>query len=310
MATVLVADNMHNQLLLLSRYVKQGRHKVVTATNPEQATAILNSGGVDVAVLDLRLTDDSANDLSGIRVAKETNRSIPKIIVSSYESFEVARDALGMNLDSLPAAVDFIKKDKVATDLLPAIDRALQLKRMWSENAQNRISEQLNQDYKRAQRVAFWHYWTSLVVAIAFAVPIVYGAFKLHEEGALSIIFTVVGVLIAEVTNYLFASKLEFLYERVDRFHAELLQANRFAQLLEAADYIREDTDREQFKLQVLNSAVATWITPMVGESKTYGLGKDAGAGARLQAEPRQPALRPANSVGEEPGTSTVNLRA
>jgi CheY-like chemotaxis protein len=310
MATVLVADNMHNQLLMLSRYVKQGRHKVITATNPEQATAILNSGGVDVAVLDLKLTDDSPNDQSGIKVAKETNRSIPKIIVSSYETFEAARDALGMNLDSLPAAIDFIKKDKVSTDLLPAIDRALQLKRVWSENAQNRISEQLTQDYKRAQRVAFWHYWTSLVVSIAFAVPIVYGAFQLHGEGSLSILFTVIGVLIAEVTNYLFASKLEFLYERVDRFHAELLQANRFAQLLEAADFVRDEAEREQFKLQVLNSAMTTWITTADAESKTRRLGKDAGAGSRLLAEPRQAALRPANNVGEDPGASTANLRA
>lgn len=297
MTTVLVADNMHNALLSLSRDVRRGGYKVITATNPEQATAILNSGGVDVGVIDLRLTDDSDHDLSGIKVAKETNRSIPKIIVSSFESFEAARDVLGVNLDSLPAAVDFVKKDKVATDLLPAIERALKLKRMWSENAQNRVSEQLNQDYLRARRVAIWHYWTSLVVSLALAFPIVYGAWLIHREGSFTIIFTVVGVLIAEVTNYLFAAKLEFLYERVDRFHSELLQANRFAQLLEASDYIRNEEEREQFKLQVLNSAVAKWIGTVDDEPKTHTPGKGAGASSKLQVEARQGALRPADSV-------------
>jgi CheY-like chemotaxis protein len=310
MTTVLVADNMHNALLLLSRDVKRGGYRVVTATNPEQAAAILNSGSVDIGVLDLRLTDDSPNDLSGIKVARETNRFIPKIIVSSYESFEAAREALGVNLDSLPAAVDFVKKDKLATDLLPAIERALKLKRMWSENAQNRVSEQLNQDYMRARRVAIWHYWTSLLISLALAFPIVYGAWLIHKEGSLTIIFTVVGVLIAEVTNYLFAAKLEFLYKRVDRFHSELLQANRFAQLLEASDYIRNEAEREQFKLHVLNSAVARWIGATEEEFKTHSLGKDTGVGSRLQGDPRQPVLRPANSVGEEAEVPTVNMRA
>lgn len=310
MTTVLVADNINSALLSLSQEVRRGGYSVVTATNPEQATALLNSGDVDVGVIDLRLKDDSKHDLSGIKVAKEANRRIPKIIVSSFESFEAARQVLGTNLDGLPDAVAFVKKDRVSTDLLPAIERALKLKRMWYQSAQNRISEQLNQDYMRARRTAIWHYWTSLAVSLAFAVPIVYGAFHLHGGGSLSLIFTVVGVLIAEVTNYLFATKLEFLYERVDKFHAELLQANRFEQLLEASDRIRNEAEREQFKRQVLNAAAARWIGAVNDETKAETADRDLGTSSKLLVEPRPTALRAANLTGDEPEAPPVNLRA
>lgn len=286
MTTVLVADNVDHMLNSLSRQIEQAGYTVRRATNPQEAENAFNSGEVDIGVLDLRLNDDaSESDLSGIKLAKETNRRIPKIIVSSYESFEAARDVLGANLDGLPAAVAFVKKDKVATDLLPAIARAMKLKRMWAASAQNRISEQLNQDYTRARQDAVWHYWISLTISLAFVVPIVYGAIQLHGGGALSVIFTVIGVLIAEVTNYLFATKLEFLYDRVDRFHAELLQANRFEQLLEASDNVRSEAEREQFKLEILYSAASRWINATSDDVRGHTRGGKPWTSRKLTAE-------------------------
>lgn len=300
MTTVLVADNLDTALLSLSQEVRRGGYTVVTATNPEQAITILNSGDVDVGVIDLRLTNDSKHDISGIKVAKESDRKIPKIIVSSFDSVVAASEVLGTSVEGLPATVEFVKKDKVSTELLPAIARALKIKHVWSTSAQNRISEQLNQDYMKARRAAIMHYWASLVISIAFAVPIVYGAFLLHGDGngSLSIIFTVIGVLVAEVTNYLFAAKLEFLYERVDRFHSELLQANRFEQLLEASDHIRNEAEREQFKLKVLGIAAARWLTSVEVETSDNRL-----------AELRQNKYSPVELVGEENVAPLVNRR-
>ena len=286
MTTVLVADNLDTALESLSREVRRGGYSVVEVTNPEQATAVLNSGRVDVGVLDLRLRDDNPNDYSGIRVAIDTDRAIPKIIVSSFDTFASAREALGTKLDGLSAAVDFIKKENVSTDLLPAIERALKIKRLWSTSARNRISTQLNEDYIRARRDAVWHYWSSLGISLAFALPIVIGAFQLHGGSSVTLIFTVIGVVVAEVTNYIFTKKLEFLSHRVDRFHSELLQAYRFEHLLESSDYIKNEGERERFKLHVLETATSRWIGPAAEEAEARTRAGEIGEGSGRLAGP------------------------
>jgi CheY-like chemotaxis protein len=300
MTTVLVADNLESALNSLSREVRRGGYSVVPATNPEQAAAVLNSGQVDVGVLDLRLRDDSQNDYSGIRVAMDADRAIPKIIVSDFETFASAREALGTKLDGLSAAVDFIKKENASTDLLPAIERALKIKHQWSTSARNRISTQLNEDYMRARRDAVWHYWSSLGISLAFALPIVVGAFQLHGGGSVTLIFTVIGVVVAEVTNYIFTRKLEFLSHRVDRFHSELLQAYRFEHLLESSDYIRNEGERERFKLHVLETATSRWIGSVAEEAVARTHTGGVGEGLGQLAGPVQNPLLQANIICDE----------
>jgi hypothetical protein len=73
-------------------------------------------------------------------------------------------------------------------------------------------------------------------------------------------LFILVGSLGAEITNYLVARKLEFLYQRVDRFHTELLQSNKFDQLMALCEEIEQEPEREQFKARVLDAALGRWI--------------------------------------------------
>lgn len=300
MTTVLVADNLESVLNSLSQEVIRGGYNVVKANTPEQASIALNSGLVDVGVLDLKLRDDSEFDYSGIRVAMDTDRTIPKIIVSNFDTFASAREALGTKLDGLSAAVDFINKANASTDLLPAIERALKIKRLWSSSARNRISTQLNEDYIRARRDAVWHYWATLAISIAFALPIIVGAFQLHGGSAVTLVFAVVGVVVAEVTNYIFARKLEFLSHRVDRFHSELLQTYRFEQLLESSDNIRNEGERERFKLHVLETATARWISSAADGSEA-GLLVGGAAGSPVpSAGHGQSPLLPANVIRDK----------
>jgi CheY-like chemotaxis protein len=310
MTTVLVADNKESALNFLSQEVSRGGYSVVRATNPEQALAALNSGRVDLGVLDLKLRDDTEFDFSGIRVAMDADRAIPKIIVSDYDSFAAAREALGTKLDGLSAAVDYIKKDNASTDLLPAIERALKIKHLWSATARNRISTQLNEDYIRARRDAVMHYWTSLLISIAFALPIIIGAFQLHGGTSITLVFTVVGVVVAEVTNYIFARKLEFLSHRVDRFHSELLQAYRFEQLLEASDYIRNEGERERYKLHVLETATARWVGSAVDEAEGQTRSREVAESSRQSAGHGPNSLLPPNVTRDEARLPAANLPA
>ena len=261
MTTVLVADNDPISLRRMSDIVQDKGFSVLRAINPSQAKAIIGSHRADVAVIDLRLEDDTdEHDLTGLEVAEKTDEMIPKIIVSRFESKAVLTDALKINIKGSPTIVDFVRKTEIATSLIPAIENTVRIRQTWSAMAQSKVSNQLYQDYKSARRDARVHYWVSLGISIGFALLIFYGAFRLHGNGSLTVLFAVSGVLVAEITNYLFSRKLEFLARRVERFHAELLQTNRFEQLLEASYAMKDETARENFKGELFRSAADQWL--------------------------------------------------
>jgi CheY-like chemotaxis protein len=261
MTRILVADNDEKALQAMAEIIRGKGYTVIMARNPESAKRILDSKLVDLAVLDLRLRDNKSNkDISGLALAKETDPSIPKIIASQFEDFAAAREALTSGVDGLPTAIDFVPKSHLKTELLPAIERALELMKTTFRRTQEKISEQLNRDYKHARNSALAHTWVSFLLAIIFVIPVGYGVFVLHGSGALTMVFIFIGSLGAEITNYIFARKTEFLYHRVDRFHTELLQAGRFEQLLAVCDDLGDATERTKMREKVLDAALSRWI--------------------------------------------------
>jgi len=269
MTSILVADNDEQWLNDLCKVIEGENYNVIRATTPERALAVLGSHSADVAVLDLRLGDESDYDISGFMVARNSDRTVPKIIVSNYASErEFAQTyprALQVDVDSFPVLVDFVEKGSIQSKLIPSIEHALRVKDTWSLSAQSRIAKDLKDDHDRARREAKVHYWITLAVSIVFALIIFVGAYKLHDgapegSGALDLMLIVVGVLVAEVTNYLFVKKLEFLYRRVDRYHEELLQTDRFGQLLSTSYTIKDERLREQFKLELFDAATTQWL--------------------------------------------------
>jgi CheY-like chemotaxis protein len=270
MTSILVADNNDYWMNELCMVIEAHNYKVIRATTAEKAMAILGSHSADIAVLDLRLKNDrSDNDISGFKVARDSDRMVPKIIVSNYSSeTEFAQAyprAFQIDVDAFPILVDFVEKGAIQSKLIPSVEHALRVKDTWSLSAQTKISQALKEDHDRARREAKVHYWITLAVSIVFALIIFFGAYKLHDgapegSGALDLMLIVVGVLVAEVTNYLFVKKLEFLYSRVDRYHEELLQTDRFGQLLSTSYTIKDERLREQFKLELFDAATTQWL--------------------------------------------------
>jgi hypothetical protein len=103
--------------------LEQEGYKVLLAVNPTDAKRLLENGGIDLAILDIRLTnDDDEKDTSGLIIAKTVAPSVPKIILTGYPTFANVRESLGyMTTSGMPAAVNFLDKAEGPNAMIHAI---------------------------------------------------------------------------------------------------------------------------------------------------------------------------------------------
>jgi CheY-like chemotaxis protein len=263
MTAVLVADNTGKELADMTKLIEARGFSVVPATNRKEAMGVIGRHEVDIAVIDLRLEDEGdVDDISGLSVAEDTDRLIPKIIVSKFPSLEDATEHLKIDIHGLPGIVDFVQKSQIKKELIPKIERAMRIRKTFVSLARTTVAYQLDKDYNDARWDARAHYRVSLILSLLFALPILAGAFVLHSDHAsVSALLAIGGVLVAEITNYLLSRNLKFLYRRVERFHTELLETNRFERLLEVSFEIRDEKAREQFKIALFNDAAKLWLS-------------------------------------------------
>lgn len=133
-ATILLADDNIEFLATRAEWLEREGYRVIRASNPVEARKVLEVQVIDVAVLDLRLENgQDSNDLSGLTIAKEVARSVPKIILTAYPDLDTAQEALGIDLRGLPAAANFMSKDRGFADMLSAIDNALRLGKRYEK---------------------------------------------------------------------------------------------------------------------------------------------------------------------------------
>jgi DNA-binding NtrC family response regulator len=89
-ATILFADNHTHFLNTRKEFLERAGYRVITADNLEAARRILEGGQIDLAILDIRLVDDDdEKDTSGLTLARETNRFVPKIILTRFPTPDV-----------------------------------------------------------------------------------------------------------------------------------------------------------------------------------------------------------------------------
>ncbi len=124
--TILVADNDPVYLDNCSEYLAARGYDILTATNPTEARQALLERRVHLAILDLRLLNDENEDRSGLQVAQDTARTIPKLINTKFPVHQDVVAALKLDRSGLPPAVDFIRKQDELPELLKAVREALQ----------------------------------------------------------------------------------------------------------------------------------------------------------------------------------------
>lgn len=261
MAIILFADNDSDCLRTRSEFLEQEEYRVIPALNPTEARRVLERGGIDLAILDIRLEDDDdEKDISGLILAKEVARSVPKIILTGFPSHEYVREALRPQLEGLPAAVDFVAKQDGPEALLRAIRKALEFGGEWLRETIDGIAERLAKDYEDARRQSQMNYRASLGVAI-LGIVIIFVGTALTLEGILAFgIASAVGGIVTEAVSYLFFRRVDVANERMDRYHAESLQTRRFENLLASCDEISSLEKREACKERVIDTARAYWF--------------------------------------------------
>jgi len=124
--TILLADNNQHFAEVQAEVLKTEGYQVLIALSPVQARELLGQGGIDLAILDLRLAnDDDERDRSGLVVAKEVAPSVPKILLTAYPAMDAAREALRPSPDGHSIAMDFIDKYQGPKALIDSIERLI-----------------------------------------------------------------------------------------------------------------------------------------------------------------------------------------
>jgi CheY-like chemotaxis protein len=192
---VLVADNDVDFLETRAEFLEREGYHVVQAADFTQARRLLEQGGIGAAILDVRLeNDDDDKDTSGLTLAEEVARSVPKIILTGYPSVAAVRRALHSQPDGHPAAVAFVAKREgpeallkalrdTLTTRLPATARTPESSLPSVREIESRIAPvsfpiatQLLKDYKEIRKEVTFIYRARLLCAVIGAIVILGGS--------------------------------------------------------------------------------------------------------------------------------------
>lgn len=122
---ILIADNDLDALSIYSEYLRGLGYNIFTADSVESARQLISTERIHLAILDLRLRDDTPADKTGLFLAQELARSTPKLILTKWPNHLDVREALKLDEFSLPPAVDFLDKKQGLDILGEAIKHAL-----------------------------------------------------------------------------------------------------------------------------------------------------------------------------------------
>jgi DNA-binding NarL/FixJ family response regulator len=122
MEKILLVDNSPGFRDSVREFLEQQGYQVIEASDPASAKGMMGSEDLALAVIDIRLVDDKdEKDVSGLTLARQTDPSIPKIILTAFPTYQAVREALGPSLDGLPLAVGFVAKNEGVHKLLATI---------------------------------------------------------------------------------------------------------------------------------------------------------------------------------------------
>src|SRR5689334_12163123 len=99
---ILIADNDPDAISIYSEYLQSIGYHIFKASSVAQARKIINTERLHLVILDLRLTDDSPGDKSGLLLAQEIARSTPKLILTKWPTHQDVRTALKLDEHTLP----------------------------------------------------------------------------------------------------------------------------------------------------------------------------------------------------------------
>jgi len=121
-ATILFADNDRDFLETRKEYLEKAGFQVLATDNLEQAKQILEESHPDLAILDIRMVDnEDERDLSGLILAQEAGRFVPKILLTDYPAWQHVRDSMR----SATPVANYLSKEEGEEVMLREVERQL-----------------------------------------------------------------------------------------------------------------------------------------------------------------------------------------
>lgn len=284
---ILIADNVAKMAAAAAEFFRSEGYEVVTASSPEEARRILEQdGAINLAILDLRLTDEErSGDISGLILAEETSPAIPKIIWTKFPTFEAVRRALGPAVDRLPPAVGFVDKTEGFHTLLRSVRLALQppprilltsilrafevpgilrlperIKSVGPAEASHRAQEGFEAARKQLAQLRDLdsarasHHHVAGLVAAALGMIVIVAAIVLVRQGTLtSSGLTMVGSLVMNAVSVLFFAREDAAHRRVRQHVNQLEDMYRVGKLLEICDCLESQSDRDAYRMKLID---------------------------------------------------------
>jgi len=263
-ATILFVDNQKEVVDTYKDHLEAEGYRVIPAYNYDQACVQLQKGGVALAVLDLHLIDDqNEKDFSGITLARETDHTIPKIILTAKPSFEAVREMYRPQLDGLPAGVEFVLKEDGIQALFEAVELGLGPDLEWLRSirrALQKTDELLERDYANAQNQSQTYFIVSIIAAISGVLLAFAGIGLVYLR---QIQMGWVGPIVAAITeavSVLFFLRADKANDRMDQYHKERMEGQRFETLLRSCEGFIRSEEGEVCRNRILLAAIQKWL--------------------------------------------------
>jgi CheY-like chemotaxis protein len=293
--TILLVDNAPNDITTIRDYLEEEGYAVRIATDASEAKRIMDSDVVDLAILDIRLVDDTdETDRSGLDLARNSNQAIPKIILTSYPSYETVREALGPDLNTLPPAVGFVAKQEgldrlltsvkvalmpvdrtIARNLLRAFDVSAPvalphtIRQVGSQQASERLHRTYDETFEELSRLreqetrqaAHLHFAGLVASALGIALIVIAGGLLLAGFVPSAIVSLVVSTL-TNAVKVLFFIREDAAHQRVRTLFDQLQETSRISSVLVICDALESALDRDLYRKRIIDQILETgWLT-------------------------------------------------
>lgn len=293
--TILLADNDPSYLQVAKEFLEGEGYRIRTAGDPTTARRMLEQEPIDLAILDVRLRDDTdENDLTGLDVAKEVRPEVPKIMLTLYPGLESVRQALSpMDNGGGPPAVGYIDKKEGFEPLLRAVRLALlplppvlekNILRAFKAPAlvalHNRISEvkadettlRLQQGFEQTSselrahrereslRASDLHRWG--LYASVLGIALIVAACVLVIAGSVTgAVVTLVAGTVSNAIKLLFSQREDEAHRRVAGYYHQLDEAARVDLMLGIGMTLETPQDRDAYKKKIIDHLLSErWL--------------------------------------------------
>jgi CheY-like chemotaxis protein len=262
---ILLADNDEIFRNSLEELLKLSGYDVKIATNPQTTRDLLSRGGIDLAILDVRLVNDrNPLDKSGYKIATEGRfRHIPKIMLTAYRSSYADQRMLeDRNYNEPHFPIRWINKDEDPENILEEIPRILSI---WEQIQKvqilaSKIYHQIKRDHNTIRLQAYINYALTLVFATAgFTLIIRSIALSLSDNLNIAIVGAISGI-ITEFLGVLVYQQLNHSNKRMDKYHRELLQTHGLELLLATSEKLSQEKQDSTIE-RVILAATESWFS-------------------------------------------------